>query len=276
MQNNRIIQIGIITDCSEKVDTAFEKALGWHNWGIWETTLGPGRFYKDQEEDFICRMSFYSFGELEVEVIQPLRGRSAWQDYLNKSNGGIHHLLFNVSSAEDCLNFLKQNNWPIRQRGRARPYGDNVIWAYADTYKDLKFTVEYTNRAEIPQENPVMHPQVNGPLSGLIGARLLCKDAEGLKDTYCSKLGWKDDGNLVYRFDTMQLFVTQPESGLWSNYLDKRGEGIASLIINAEDLSAARVHMESGGARICGEDDFSLKYDLDTGFLIELIKHHTL
>ena len=276
MHNNRIIQIGIIADCNERVDRAFEKALGWHSWGIWETTPGPGRFYMDREEDFICRMSFYSFGALEVEVIQPLRGRSCWQDYLDKTGGGIHHLLFNVDSASDCRNFLTDNGWPTRQQGRARPYGENVIWAYADTYEDLKFTVEYTNRAEFPQTNPAIRPRVEGHLNNLTGARLLCWNAAELKSVYETKLNWKPDNNFIYKLDTMQLFVSDPEGKTWSHFMEVHGEGLASLIIDAENTSSARKHIESSGvAHIYDEDEFSVKYDIGTGFLIELIKHPT-
>ena len=276
MQNGRIIQIGIITDSCEKVDRAFEKALGWHNWGVWETTPGAGRFYMGHEEDFICRMYFYSFGELEVELIQPLRGRSCWQDYLDKTQGGIHHLLFNVDSDSACRRLLSENCWPIRQQGRARPYGENVIWAYAETYEDLKFTVEYTNRAEFPQANPIMRPRVEGPLSNLRGARLLCRDAVGLKDIYEAKLGWKPEGDLIYKFDTMQLIVTEPKNNPWAHFMDMHGEGLASLIIDAEDIRCARKHIESSGAaRIYDEDSFSVKYDIGAGFLIELAKETT-
>lgn len=48
-------------------------------------------------------MSFYSFGKIELEVIEPLRGRSCWRNYLSKTGGGIHHFLFNVQTLFDIL-----------------------------------------------------------------------------------------------------------------------------------------------------------------------------
>lgn len=142
MKLDKVIQIGIICVNNAIVDEILEHVLGWLSWGKWETTPGAGRYYLGEEEDFYCKMSFYAFGELELEVIEPVRGRSCWQDYLNSSGGGIHHLLFNVNSDENCRNFLRNNGWRIYQQGRARPYGENVIWAYADTNEDLKFTID--------------------------------------------------------------------------------------------------------------------------------------
>ena len=84
-----IIQIGVITDSTEESNKVLETVLGWKHWGIWETTPGTGRYYYDAEEDFSCRMSFYSFGKIELEVIEPLRGRSCWRNYLSKTGGGI-------------------------------------------------------------------------------------------------------------------------------------------------------------------------------------------
>lgn len=185
-----IIQIGVITDSTEESNKVLETVLGWKHWGIWETTPGTGRYYYDAEEDFSCRMSFYSFGKIELEVIEPLRGRSCWRNYLSKTGGGIHHFLFNVHSASEAKKMFDSYGWTTEQQGMARPYGEKVIWAYADTEHDLDFTVEYTNRKEYPQVNPTVHPTVEGMFKTLIGVRILTEDMERVSKNYEEILGW--------------------------------------------------------------------------------------
>ena len=272
-----IIQIGVITDSTEESNKVLETVLGWKHWGIWETTPGTGRYYYDAEEDFSCRMSFYSFGKIELEVIEPLRGRSCWRNYLSKTGGGIHHFLFNVHSASEAKKMFDSYGWTTEQQGMARPYGEKVIWAYADTEHDLDFTVEYTNRKEYPQVNPTVHPTVEGMFKTLIGVRILTEDMERVSKNYEEILGWNVEQGTdhTYGFDSLKIYLTQPreENELYREYLAKKGAGPVSLVIKVEDIGKAKQHMLSYGIAkpVWEKGNNKAIYDLGLGYMVELV-----
>ncbi len=262
-----IIQIGIVTGDADKLDGILSSALGWQYWGRWETSPGDGRYYKGKAEDFACQMSFYAFKNIELEVIQPLKGHSCWQDYLDRTSG-IHHLLFNTDSENNCRAFLEANGWSILQQGRARPYGEKVIWAYADTDKDLKFTVEYTNRREYPVKEQPARPTVEGKFASIVGIRVLTDDLEKTREAYIQKLGWKETEENVYAFGSLKLYLTEISEGFcYKKWMKEPGYGIASLVIAAEDAAKARIELESLGFEdLNGQGVFYL----GCGFAVEI------
>src|ERR1035438_405683 len=53
-------------------------------------------YYRGVEEQIRLKQAFVQLGDVEVELIQPLEGRNAYQDFLDQTGGGIHHVLFEV------------------------------------------------------------------------------------------------------------------------------------------------------------------------------------
>jgi hypothetical protein len=83
-------------------------------------------------------------GEVEVELIQPLEGRNAYQDFLDQTGGGIHHVLFEVGDIDPVLQELAKSGVTVLQSGTGiRP---GTRWALLDTQKLLGFYVELRHR----------------------------------------------------------------------------------------------------------------------------------
>lgn len=55
-----------------------------------------------------ARYGFISIGASEIELIQPLTGRSPYTEFLEANGEGVHHLAYAVESIEQYLAALRQ------------------------------------------------------------------------------------------------------------------------------------------------------------------------
>lgn len=189
-----VVQIGVVVADAAQTVTNLERLLGWKPCCSRETMRIPGRTYHGAEEDFACIMYFYPFERIELEIIQPLCGRSCWSDFLRSRGNGIHHLLFDLTDSAPAIESLSRNGIEIEQRGRALPYGEHAFWAYVNSQEKLGFTVELTNRSEAPQPNMQSAP-LRGPFSAVKGVSILVQNLEKSMQAYRSILNWQCQDN---------------------------------------------------------------------------------
>jgi hypothetical protein len=110
----------------------------------WPDRLGSKYSYRGVDEHIRIRQGFVQLGDVEVELIQPLEGRNAYQDFLDQTGGGIHHVLFEVSDIDPVLQDLAKSGVTVLQSGTGiRP---GTRWALLDTRELLGFLVELRHR----------------------------------------------------------------------------------------------------------------------------------
>jgi catechol 2,3-dioxygenase-like lactoylglutathione lyase family enzyme len=66
--------------------------------GRWKDAL-----FRGQRCSFGADYHFLSFGNTELEVIEPEQGDSPYTEFLDATGGGVHHLAFVVGSIEEYL-----------------------------------------------------------------------------------------------------------------------------------------------------------------------------
>lgn len=184
-----IIQIGVIVSNAAETVTNLERILGWKPACSRETMRIPGRTYRGQEEDFACLMFFYQFAQIELEIIQPLCGKSCWNDFLSRHGNGIHHLLFDLSDSNAAIKALSGHGIEIKQRGRALPYGEHAFWAYLCSQEQLGFDLEITNRSEHPRPISQDKP-LYGTYAALQGVGIAVRNLDSSMQSYQTILGW--------------------------------------------------------------------------------------
>ena len=54
------------------------------------------KFYHCEPGDFTARMAFTELGSVELELIQPVSGKSIWADFLREKGGGIQDIRLKV------------------------------------------------------------------------------------------------------------------------------------------------------------------------------------
>ena len=143
----RAVQIGIVVDDLERTTNLLSTVFG----------IGPFRFiewpnrpdshftYQGKEEPIKIRQAFVQVGPLELEFIQPLEGdRNAYREFLDRTGGGIHHLLFEVPDIEAVVNEVAKSGIEVLQTGTGiRP---GTRWALLDTLKQAGLYLELRHR----------------------------------------------------------------------------------------------------------------------------------
>jgi hypothetical protein len=97
-------------------------------------------YYFGEPAEFTARMAFVDLGAAELELIQPLEGKSIWSDFLESHGEGIHHIRFNTPDHEPVIKYLEQQSVGVSQMGSGiRP---GTFWVNFDTEEAVGFTIE--------------------------------------------------------------------------------------------------------------------------------------
>jgi methylmalonyl-CoA/ethylmalonyl-CoA epimerase len=105
-------------------------------------SLGPGlevnQTYHGQPSDARAKLAFFSLGQVELELIEPMGGESTWQEVLDRKGEGFHHIAFWVDGMQKSVDFLKARGVPMIQRG---DMGEGQ-YAYFDAEAQLGLVLE--------------------------------------------------------------------------------------------------------------------------------------
>jgi len=101
--------------------------------------------YHGKPADFSAKFCFADMGNVELEIIQPISGKSVWFDFLEKHGEGIHHLKFKVPDLEETKQYLNVYNFKMIQSGSAVGVNKGKTWAYFGTEDKIGFVIEVLN-----------------------------------------------------------------------------------------------------------------------------------
>ena len=110
-------------------------------------TVGGGDYAVTKTEymgnpapDANCKMAFFDFDNIQLELIEPNEHNSTWRDHLVNVGEGMHHLGFIVDDIFKRMEMMKQAGYKLTQFGY---YGSgNGAYAYFDCTEDVKCFVE--------------------------------------------------------------------------------------------------------------------------------------
>jgi catechol 2,3-dioxygenase-like lactoylglutathione lyase family enzyme len=103
---------------------SFERIEDFQTLGYRET------YYRGEPENFNSTFAFFVLGAMEVEIIEPLSGRSIYQDFLKSGRQGLHHLGFDVyGDLDQRVKAYAEAGIDVLMSGK----GPNRAFAYLDT-----------------------------------------------------------------------------------------------------------------------------------------------
>ena len=146
LQLKRLVQIGIVVADRDLTTQLLTSLFGIGPFRLveWPDRAESKYYYRGVEEDIRIRQAFVRLGDVEVELIQPVEGRSGYRDFLDQTGGGIHHVLFEVSDIDPVIQELAKSGVTVLQSGTGiRP---GTRWALLDTREMLGFYVELRHR----------------------------------------------------------------------------------------------------------------------------------
>jgi len=84
--------------------------------------------YRGSDEDFAFRCAYAPMGPLEIEFIQPVKGKTVYDDFLRETGGGLHHFAIEVQDLERELERMVAAGGAVIQSAKRT----GLSWAYVE------------------------------------------------------------------------------------------------------------------------------------------------
>jgi methylmalonyl-CoA/ethylmalonyl-CoA epimerase len=157
---DRVIQVGVVVRDIEGVMKRLTELFGIGPFRVVDCPppeRADRQFYYGELAKFHTRQAFADLGSIELELIEPLEGRTIWSDFLAERGPGIHHIRFNVPDQEKLTAYLSGQGIGKSQEGAG--IRDGSYWVNYDTEKLVGFIVEILQPA----------PDSDGRTPGVVG-----------------------------------------------------------------------------------------------------------
>jgi methylmalonyl-CoA/ethylmalonyl-CoA epimerase len=73
--------------------------------------------YRGQPSYAQAKLAFFNFGQVQIELIEPMGEPSTWKEVLDEKGEGVHHIAFQVKGTEQVVAFLEEKGIPLVQQG---------------------------------------------------------------------------------------------------------------------------------------------------------------
>jgi catechol 2,3-dioxygenase-like lactoylglutathione lyase family enzyme len=135
-----ITQVAVIVKDIDKARNAWAEVLGVKapEVSVAESHFSRPSLYKGNPSDAKAKLAFFAMDNLQIELIQPLGGKSTWQEFLDKYGEGIHHIAFAVKDIDGIEKRFELQGMPTVQRGG----WDGGAYSYIDASKELGCILE--------------------------------------------------------------------------------------------------------------------------------------
>jgi hypothetical protein len=136
-----MLQVCVVTRDHRRVIEGFVR-LGVGPWTIRTVDEADmNAVYRGEPANFAVKLCLANSQNMNWEVIEPLRGRSIYADFLDRHGEGVHHLAFNCNGMayEDRVRALEDRGYAAIQRGALFK---EIDFHYFATDDDLRTVLE--------------------------------------------------------------------------------------------------------------------------------------
>lgn len=143
----KISQIGVVVENMERAVAFYESNFGIGPFHVYEF-IPENHWILEEPSPVKLKMGKAELGDLELELIQPLEGRSIHRDFLEKSGEGLHHLGFDVPDYEEVYDrFIQLGFKPLmRTDTYYKAYNGHLKACYFDTNRTGGIIFEILHR----------------------------------------------------------------------------------------------------------------------------------
>lgn len=130
LKSKRLAQVAIVVKDIDKARTMWAQALGIP---VPDVSIAEGHSsrptkYKNDPTDAKAKLAFINMENIQIEIIQPLGGKSTWQEFLDTHGEGLHHIAFAVKDINSVEKQFDQQGFPTVQLGG----WDGGAYSYVD------------------------------------------------------------------------------------------------------------------------------------------------
>jgi len=161
MGKRRIIQIStVVKDLQQSMENHW-KILGIGPWDVYtlssETVTGFTLYGRAVEGPFKFMLAVASRGDIQFELIQPVKGCSIYENFLKKCGEGLHHVKEKVDEEDldQVLKEFKKKGIEVILSGKF----DGDLFYYLDTEHTLGYVFEIGNCGKVRSPNRRYPPE---------------------------------------------------------------------------------------------------------------------
>ena len=96
--------------------------------------------YRGRPSNGRAKLAFINLGQVNLELIEPLGGDTAWKEFLDTHGEGVHHIAFQVEDPARTVKAVSEAGMPVVHQGRFDD--DSGSYAYIDSAAALGVTLE--------------------------------------------------------------------------------------------------------------------------------------
>jgi catechol 2,3-dioxygenase-like lactoylglutathione lyase family enzyme len=140
----RLFQVAFIVRDLDAALERYSAMLGAGPWRCWtlHSRDHTGEEYMGGPTDYVTRLALTSGDEMQLELVQPVKGPSVHEDWLNEHGEGFHHLGYVVDSVADTIAEMAKAGYPVIQGATGFGASGDGVYAYFDTRPELGTIVE--------------------------------------------------------------------------------------------------------------------------------------
>jgi hypothetical protein len=126
-KSTQVIQVGIIVEDVEETAKKLENLIG----------IGPFRIFEPEYKDltyrgktgrFKVKIGLAMAGTVQIELVQPLSGKTIYGEYVKRKGYGLHHLGIRADNMSQSVRKMNSKGFKVIQSGNRPGTG----WAYLD------------------------------------------------------------------------------------------------------------------------------------------------
>jgi catechol 2,3-dioxygenase-like lactoylglutathione lyase family enzyme len=127
-----IVQVAWVVEDLAATEALLESQFGSGRWTRLEgIEFGPDACsFRGQPADFVADISLSYAGDLQLELIRPVRGESIYTEFLAAHGPGLHHICFETDDLAQSIRVAEAAGLGIVQRGSMA--GGAMEFAYVD------------------------------------------------------------------------------------------------------------------------------------------------
>jgi catechol 2,3-dioxygenase-like lactoylglutathione lyase family enzyme len=147
-------QLGYVVADVDKTVAFYKETFGLGPWMVKEQKAEPC-IEKGNLIAPTLKIALAYLGDVQIELIEVVKGHSYHQDHLKSETGGVHHLGFMVQDVEKRVEACKKIGIEVLQSGTIKDIGVRVDYAYMDTIKQAGVVIEFIRWRVGPLPLPV-------------------------------------------------------------------------------------------------------------------------
>ena len=101
---------------------------------------------RGKETEYKMKVALSYFGDMRVEIIEPLEGDTLYKEFVEKHGYGVQHLGFLVDDMEEALKIAEEAGFKMIMDGSGFGLAGDGHYAYLDTEDEIGITIELIER----------------------------------------------------------------------------------------------------------------------------------